>query len=561
MTAAARRHLTGSTTAIKAATAAATGGAQTTDAKLAASVTLPNYYVVDTTLREGEQFSSADFTSQDRVYLAKQLDHLGVDYIELSNPLASEQAKRDCTTISSLGLNAKVVTHTRCHMDDVTAALESGVDGVSMYMATSAALRKHSHGLSIGQVLESAEQVIGFVKDAGLECRFSCEDTFRSDPSEVVHIYERVAAMGVDRVGLADTVGVATPLQVHRTVELVRAAVPEDVGIEFHAHDDTGCAVANTLLALQAGATHVNTCLLGIGERNGITPLGALLARMYTLDREATLNRFNLGILKHMEKYVANVAGISVPFNNPVTGSAAFTHKAGVHSKAVMADPSAYEVLNPEDFGVDRHIEIAHRLTGWNALRQRANELQLTVSNDQIKVATRLVKSESDEISLTVEELDTILVSIARETSSLSGTGSGDLRKQASEAGSREVAVALESAAEAMAALEAKVAQEAVFAVKANRATDGRPSIKLKVEGHLFDKAVLNRMFDIIVDSEACFQVDHLYVGERDELHSHAVLQLWAEKHEALLEVKSSLKTLITANADIADVTLIDYEG
>jgi len=109
-----------------------------------------------------------------------------------------------------------------------------------------------------------------------------------------------------------------------------------------------------------------------------------------------------LSILSHLERYVARTARVSVPFNNYVTGSCAFTHKAGVHSKAVMSDPGAYEVLDPADFGVERQIEvvgvlkrdrtddnrfssqIAHRLTGWNALRARAKDLKLNISDDLV---------------------------------------------------------------------------------------------------------------------------------------------------------------------------------
>ena len=129
---------------------------------------VPSFSIIDTTLREGEQFATTDFTSHDRIYLAKLLDTIGVDYIELVNPFASKQvsllhlgtatercltmgsqAREDCTNIAKLGLRAKIVAHTRCHMDDVRAAADTGIDGVSMYMATSEALRKHSHGKGV----------------------------------------------------------------------------------------------------------------------------------------------------------------------------------------------------------------------------------------------------------------------------------------------------------------------------------------------------------------------------------------------------------------------------
>jgi homocitrate synthase len=160
--------------------------------------------------------------------------------------------------------------------------------------------------------------------------------------NDLIKVYTAVDKLGVDRIGLADTVGVATPLQVYKTVSTIRALVSCD--IEFHAHDDTGCCIANALLAIQAGVTHIDTCVLGIGERNGITPLGGFLARMYTIDKDRIRARYNLPLLRDLEDFVCQKAAIEIPFNNYVTGSSAFSHKAGVHSKAVIANPGSYEV-------------------------------------------------------------------------------------------------------------------------------------------------------------------------------------------------------------------------
>eukprot|EP00755_Sulcionema_specki_P014412 Sspe_Gene.56592::Locus_31123_Transcript_1_2_Confidence_0.750_Length_1921::g.56592::m.56592/K01655/LYS21, LYS20; homocitrate synthase len=236
------------------------------------------FKIIDSTLREGEQFDTCTFNTHDRIYIAKMLDKLGVDYIEMLNPVASQQAFEDCRTLADLDMQrAKILTHIRCDMRDVEAAVESGVHGVNMYMATSEILVQHSHKKGIDEVLRLAEKAITYVKKHGLECRFSCEDTFRSNMNDVLKVYTGVAEMGVDRVGIADTVGIATPLDAYRVVGTVKAALPEGVGIEFHAHDDTGCCLANALMAVEAGATHIDTCVLGIGERNGIVNLGGLL--------------------------------------------------------------------------------------------------------------------------------------------------------------------------------------------------------------------------------------------------------------------------------------------
>jgi homocitrate synthase len=132
-------------------------------------------------------------------------------------------------------------------------------------------------------------------------------------------------------------------------VRTLRGVVSCD--IETHFHNDTGCSIANAYAALEAGATHIDTSVLGIGERNGITPLGGLVARMYTADREGVMKKYNLEMLREVENIVAEAVQIQVPFNNYITGYCAFTHKAGIHAKAILNNPSTYEILNPADFG------------------------------------------------------------------------------------------------------------------------------------------------------------------------------------------------------------------
>ena len=227
---------------------------------------MPQFAIVDTTLREGEQFATTEFMPFDRLYIAKMLDQIGVDYIEMVNPAASTQAVRDCEEVAKLGLRSKILTHTRCHMHDVKIAVDTGVQGVNLYMATSAALREHSHGKGIDAIIEIASEVIDYVKKHGLEVRFSCEDAFRSNLDDILRVYAAIDKLGVNRVGVADTVGVATPFQVYDVVQAVRSVIKPTTGIEFHTHNDTGCCIANALVALEAGATHIDTCVLGIGE-------------------------------------------------------------------------------------------------------------------------------------------------------------------------------------------------------------------------------------------------------------------------------------------------------
>lgn len=308
-----------------------------------------NFSIIESTLREGEQFANAFFDTETKIKIAKALDDFGVDYIELTSPAASEQSRLDCEAICKLGLKAKILTHVRCHMDDARIAVETGVTGLDVVIGTSSVLREFSHGKDMDYIIKQATEVINFIKSKGLEVRFSSEDSFRSDLVDLLNLYRTVDKLGVNRVGIADTVGCANPRQVYELVRTLRGVVSCD--IECHFHNDTGCAIANAYAALEAGATHIDTSVLGIGERNGITPLGGFLARMYTADKDYVCDKYKLKNIRDVENLVSQAVEIQVPFNNYVTGYCAFTHKAGIHAKAILNNPSTYEILRPEDFG------------------------------------------------------------------------------------------------------------------------------------------------------------------------------------------------------------------
>jgi homocitrate synthase len=370
------------------------------------TMSLTNFSIIESTLREGEQFVNAFFTTQDKLRIARLLDEFGVEYLELTSPLASPQSREDCIKIANLGLRAKILTHTRCHIKDAEAVIDTGVDGVDIVIGTSSYLRQFSHGKSIDEIIDQALEVITYLKRQDVEVRFSTEDSLRSDPEDLFRVYEAVAALGVDRLGIADTVGVGTPRQVYDLVSELRMRVSID--IEFHGHNDSGCAIANSLAVLEAGATHIDTSVLGIGERNGITPLGGLIARLYSLDQNYVA-KYNLPLLRELDRLVAELVGVDIPFNNYITGFSAFTHKAGIHAKAVLNHPSTYEILRPEDFGLTRYIHVAHRLTGWNAVRNRADQLGLELDDEQIKSLTNHIKSLADQRALTLNDVDALL--------------------------------------------------------------------------------------------------------------------------------------------------------
>ncbi|THH16077.1 hypothetical protein EW146_g4490 [Bondarzewia mesenterica] len=163
--------------------------------------------------------------------------------------LFNKQSHVDCEAICKLELKAKILTHIRCHMDDVQIAVETGVDSVDIVIGTSF-LREFSHGKDMIYITKTAIEVINFIKSKGIEVHFSTEDSFHSDLIDLLSIYQTVDKIGINRIGIADTVGGANPRQVYDLVRTLRGVVSCD--IEIHLHNDTGMAIANAYTALKA---------------------------------------------------------------------------------------------------------------------------------------------------------------------------------------------------------------------------------------------------------------------------------------------------------------------
>jgi homocitrate synthase len=363
--------------------------------------------ILDSTLREGEQFAGAFFSFEQQLAIARLLDAIGITFIEVPSPIASPETRRTVHTACELGQRAKIVAHVRCAEADVQAALDTPVSGLNLFYGTSAELRTFSHGRRIDQILDDAVPLIRRIRSAGRYVRFSAEDAFRSDLVDLLTVFDAVVDAGVQRIGLPDTTGIATPRQVEQLVLLCAQRYPHS-GIEFHGHNDTGCAIANTVAALEAGADCLDVTVLGIGERNGIASLSGLIAQLY-LHHPELLAAYDLTQLAPLDHFVAECLNLTIPFNMPITAPGAFTHRAGVHTKAVLRNPRSYEVLDPGDFGLMRHIDIGSRFTGRYAVGQRAATLGLHLSDDEVFHLTQALKARAEQGSLSQEEVDAFI--------------------------------------------------------------------------------------------------------------------------------------------------------
>lgn len=363
--------------------------------------------ILDSTLREGEQFQGAFFSLEQRLEIARLLDAFGVGAIEVPSPIVSPTMTSFVRALCELGLRASIVAHVRCVEADVQAALDLPVSGLNLFYGTSPELRAYSHGRRVEQIRAAAVPLIGRVRAAGRYVRFSAEDAFRSDLVDLLTVFDAAVEAGAQRIGLPDTVGIATPHQVERLVRLCAERYP-GVGIEFHGHNDTGCAIANTVAALEAGADCLDVTVLGIGERNGIASLSGIVAQLY-IHHPDLLAGYDLSYLARLDWYVADCLRLPIPFNAPITANSAFTHRAGIHTRAVLNNPRAYEILNPADFGLERQVDLGSRLTGRHAVGQRAAVLGLRLSAAEVSRATAALKERAEDGPLSAAEVDAFL--------------------------------------------------------------------------------------------------------------------------------------------------------
>ncbi|MDB5080714.1 MAG: hypothetical protein JWP00_2638 [Chloroflexi bacterium] len=372
--------------------------------------------ILDTTLREGEQFSRAHFTFNQKIELTLALARFGVDYIELGSPVSYPNALQELTQLvqilESKQSKTKILVHCRCNQDDVDKALETGAYGINLFMGTSSYLQKASHGKNIHEVAKIAVKMVDYVKSKGKFVRFGAEDAFRTNLDDLIYICAALDAAGVDQVDFPDTVGGATPFEVYDRISEFKRRFK--FKIEYHGHNDTGGAVANAHAALEAGAICINTTILGIGERNGICPLSGLIARLYSLNPEL-ISQYNLKELPKLDKLLATMLGVPIPHDMPITAPNAFTHKAGIHTKAILQDSQAYEVLRPEDFGIKRTLDIASRITGKHAVAARAIELDVVLSDADLASITEKVRQAAGLEPISLENVDLIIKSYSKK--------------------------------------------------------------------------------------------------------------------------------------------------
>jgi len=360
--------------------------------------------LLDSTLREGEQTPGVSFTVEQKLEIAKALDKLGVQMIEAGHPAVAPDVHEAVKKIASMKrsgeIRAEIVAHSRAVKHDIEIAAELEPDRIAIFYGVSDIHLKYKHRKSREEALSIIAEMVEFAREHGVTVRFTAEDATRADYEYLVEVVKTARDAGADRVSIADTVGIATPIFMRSLIERLRRDVP---GIEFdvHAHNDLGMALANSLAAVEGGATIIHVTVNGLGERAGITSLheAAIALKVFY-----NIEVVNLAKIGEVSRLVERYSGIAIPPNEPVIGDNAFTHKAGVHVAGILANPATYEPFPPELVGRTRDYTI-DKYTGKKAVKARLEKLGVHVDEEELEKVVEAIKSRPDIRYLRDEDL------------------------------------------------------------------------------------------------------------------------------------------------------------
>ncbi|MBF0425665.1 MAG: homocitrate synthase [Magnetococcales bacterium] len=334
----------------------------------------------DTTLRDGEQAAGVAFDLDERIAIARALDAAGVPEMEVGIPAMGVIAQEEVRAIAALGLSARLLVWCRMRADDYRPCADLGVDLVDLSIPVSAQMMTHKLGIGRAAVLNTIVREVTRAREMGLDVCVGCEDASRADPEFLLRVAETAQRAGAERLRFADTLGVLDPFQTHVLIGRLRAAV--DIDLEIHAHDDLGLATANSLAAVRAGATHVNTTVNGLGERAGNAPLEEVVMGLrHVMGIESGVSS---QALLGLSMLVAGASGRALPEQKSLVGRAVFTHESGIHVDGLLKDVRNYQGVDPSELG-RVHELVLGKHSGRNGIRRAYAALGIDLAAPQVE--------------------------------------------------------------------------------------------------------------------------------------------------------------------------------
>lgn len=363
----------------------------------------PGLEVYDTTLRDGAQAEDVSFSAEDKVRVAHKLDELGVQYIEGGWPGANPKDIEFFRMMKTIPLrHATVVAFGSTRKADnpvqkdpnIQALLQADTSTITLFGKSWTLHVTDALRISLAQNLEMIGDSVAYLRAKGRRVFYDAEhffDGYKANPDYALQTIRRAVEEGAERVILCDTNGGTMPWEIKEICSAVKAACQVPLGI--HAHNDTEMAVANSLVAIEAGIVQVQGTINGIGERCGNANLCSILPNLELKMKRLALSGHRLIHLREVSNFVTEIANLMPNKHQPYVGDSAFAHKGGIHIHAVQKNPATYEHVIPEAVG-NRQRMLVSDYTGRSGLLAKVEEygIELTKQNPKLKELLETLK-------------------------------------------------------------------------------------------------------------------------------------------------------------------------
>ena len=349
--------------------------------------------IFDTTLRDGEQSPGASLNTQEKLQIAHQLARLGVDVIEAGFAAASPG---DMEAVSKVAEEVKgpiIASLARAKKSDIEAAAKALEKAerkrIHTFIATSPVHVEKKLRMSYEDVVEAAVDAVKLARNYSDDVEFSAEDATRSDWDYLCEIFEKAIDAGATTINVPDTVGYTTPQEYYELISYLMNKIPniDKVTVSVHCHNDLGMAVANSLSAVLAGANQVECTINGLGERAGNAALEEIVMALKVRSDfyKGCYTDINTKEIYRTSRLVSKLTGIKVQRNKAIVGRNAFAHEAGIHQDGVIKEKTTYEIMKPEDIGIDPKRLVLGKHSGKHGLVERLKELGYNLTKEQVE--------------------------------------------------------------------------------------------------------------------------------------------------------------------------------
>ncbi len=350
--------------------------------------------IYDTTLRDGAQAEDVSFSVEDKVRVAKQLDELGVQFIEGGWPGANPKDIEffrmvkampfQHATIVAFGSTRKASNSARKDKN-LQALLESGTRTITLFGKSWSFQVTDALGISLSKNLELIEDSVHYLRSKDRRIFYDAEhffDGYKANPAYALQTIRKASEGGAERVSLCDTNGGPMPWEIREICRIVKQECPVPLGI--HAHNDSEMAVANSLVAVESGILQVQGTINGIGERCGNANLCSIIPNLQLKMRRSAIGK-NLARLKDVSGFVTEIANLMPNKRQPYVGDAAFAHKGGVHIHAVLKNAATYEHIAPAEVGNRRRMLVSD-YAGRSGLMEKVEAYGISLTKNHAKL-------------------------------------------------------------------------------------------------------------------------------------------------------------------------------